>query len=129
MSNRLSLFLNFSELLYDEIINFYLRYFSPYEINLHRTRFICRKQYEEETIRKYADNLRKICYKCDYTLLYLEKELCKQFLCGIRDEEIKCNLSKTPILSFDVMVEKAIEFQKSDSITYNVDQATLMINT
>ncbi|KAI4476667.1 hypothetical protein M0804_013388 [Polistes exclamans] len=103
---------NFSELSYDEIINHYLRYFSSSDdIDLHRKRFLCRNQYEQESIENYADCLRKIYYKCS-DINRLEEELCIQFLNGIRDDKIKAYFKEFPRLSFDHMIVMIIAFQK-----------------
>lgn len=44
----------------------FILFYSYIETVSHRKRFICRKQYEEETITIYADNLWKIYNKCSY---------------------------------------------------------------
>ncbi|KAI4476851.1 hypothetical protein M0804_013295 [Polistes exclamans] len=120
----------FSELSYDEIINHYLRFFAPsYDGNLHRSRFLCRNQYENETIEKYAHNLRKIYNKCDYNILHHEEELLGQFLNGIRDDEMKIYLNNYFYLSFDDAIDKAIEYEKVNDITYYLDKASQMIRT
>ncbi|KAI4476666.1 hypothetical protein M0804_013387 [Polistes exclamans] len=113
---------------YSEIIESYLHYFSPNEMDLHRARFNCRKQYKHETITKYADNLQKIYNKC-YEMYKSdpEDELCAQFIKGINDNVIRTFLSKTSGLSFNETVEKAIKFSKSDTIKYFLDEAHITI--
>ncbi|KAI4474384.1 hypothetical protein M0804_014890 [Polistes exclamans] len=76
-------FVNFSEHPYKDIINFYLRHFSPYEFDLHRARIWCREQYENETTEEYAESLQKIFYKCIPTNDLAER-LFVQFVHGLR---------------------------------------------
>ncbi|KAI4474841.1 hypothetical protein M0804_014646 [Polistes exclamans] len=99
---------NFSELSYDEIIDHYYNYFfRSSEYKLHRIRFKCRYQYEEETILQYADNLRKLCRNCCYKTRF-ESKLCTQFIKGIRDNNIRVDLNKMPSTTFTKIVEEAI---------------------
>ncbi|KAI4476850.1 hypothetical protein M0804_013294 [Polistes exclamans] len=101
---------DFSELLYEEIAYRYLRYFSSSdEQYVHRNRFMCRHQYENETIMKYADNLRKLFYKCWYNVNQ-EEILCEQFLNGIRCDKTKTKLKKHSGLKFTQMVQLASQF-------------------
>ncbi|KAI4476678.1 hypothetical protein M0804_013399 [Polistes exclamans] len=118
-----------SELPYDEIINYYLRYFAPsYENDLHRSRFTCRMQYENETIEKYADSLRKIHNKCN-NASNLEEELCRQFIIGIQDDIVRTYLTKMPRLSYDEMVAFVISLKKeirsARSLTKITDTKTI----
>ncbi|XP_014611738.1 PREDICTED: uncharacterized protein LOC106790962 [Polistes canadensis] len=104
--------INFSELSYDEIINYYLKYFAfADETDLHRKRFLCRKQYELEAIQNYAVRLRKIYARCHYND-YLEIKLCKQFLHGIRERIIKLYFKVHNSLSFVDIVSISIEFTR-----------------
>ncbi|KAI4476660.1 hypothetical protein M0804_013381 [Polistes exclamans] len=120
---------NFSGLSYEEIINYYLRYFDPFnESDLHRKRFECRNQYEKETIKKYADSLRKIYNKVNYTN-NREAELCKQFFNGIRDDEIRADLKHFTGITFNYMVELAIGFANVNEITLYLNPARSMIQT
>lgn len=121
--------LNFNELSYDMIITYYLCYFCPYEVYLHRKRFRHRKQYDRESIKKYADSLKKICNKCLVEKHLEEKLLCKQFLYGTRDHNIKNLFSKATTLSFNEMIERTIKFCKSDLMTYYVNRALVEMNT
>ncbi|KAI4473188.1 hypothetical protein M0804_015447 [Polistes exclamans] len=119
---------NFFELSYEEIIDYYLGFFAlSDELFLHRSRFMCRNQYEKETIKNYADSLRKIFNRCIYKDC-IEKRLCEQFIKGIRDNNIKNYLSDTPKLSFNEMVAKAIEFENANDITHYQNTALSMIN-
>ncbi|KAI4476664.1 hypothetical protein M0804_013385 [Polistes exclamans] len=121
-------FVNFSELSYDEMINYYLRYFdSPGEIYLHRKRFLCRKQYEQESIGKYAARLQKIYNKCEYDDR-LEEKLRKQFIHGIRDNRIKIKFITQYDLLFVDIVLLAIQF-KNFSERYNHNSHLLKIDT
>ncbi|KAI4476844.1 hypothetical protein M0804_013288 [Polistes exclamans] len=119
---------NFSELSYDEIINLYLNLFSLSNLNdLHERRLVCRIRYEQETIEKYAESLRKIYNKCSYTNLS-EKIICEQFIKGIRNDDIKTELMKTPDISFDEMVTFAIQFENSNFINKYINPALTMIH-
>ncbi|KAI4476669.1 hypothetical protein M0804_013390 [Polistes exclamans] len=118
----------FSVLLWEELINYYLLYFAPsFESDLHRGRFISRIQYEQETIQKYANNLRKLYNKCSYTDPS-EEMLCKQFVNGILDDDIRSHLNKTLYLSLDEIVVKAIAFLNDNQITHYLSQALSMMN-
>ncbi|KAI4476662.1 hypothetical protein M0804_013383 [Polistes exclamans] len=98
----------FSELSYDDIIKHYLCYFNFYnKSDLHRQRFICRDQYEKETIAIYANNLQKIYNKCDEKNNF-EEELCEKFIDGMFNKNIRNFLSTMRGLSFDGMVIMAI---------------------
>ncbi|KAI4476847.1 hypothetical protein M0804_013291 [Polistes exclamans] len=117
---------NFSELSYDKTIYYYLRVFSPYNDDLHRNRFICRNQYERETIEKYAVNLWRIYNKCNHTNR-TDKVICEQFLKGIRDNNIKTELKKISSMSFDRMVICAMKSENSYLIKKYINPALKMI--
>ncbi|XP_043485983.1 uncharacterized protein LOC122513619 isoform X1 [Polistes fuscatus] len=123
---KISRNVNFSKLSYDEIIKHYLRFFPPAdETYLHRKRFFCRDQYEEETINNYAYCLQKIHKNCYYKC-YVDERLCDQFTNGILDNDTKKYLNKIPFLSFDETVTKAIEFKQMNDY---LRTALLMMNT
>ncbi|KAI4476846.1 hypothetical protein M0804_013290 [Polistes exclamans] len=119
----------FSELTYDEITNHYLRYYTPfYESDLHKKRFMCRNQYEQEPLQKYANNLRKIYNNCS-AINRTKDTLIERFVNGICDSDIRYHLeNKSPGLSFYEMVEEAIKLEKTNDITYYVNLAFPMIN-
>ncbi|KAI4476723.1 hypothetical protein M0804_013340 [Polistes exclamans] len=116
-----------SDLSYEEIINFYLEHFGT-SYDLHKTRLFCRIQYKHETIENYANSLRKLSEKCIY-ISELNEILREQFLNGIRDNEICTVLNKFPRLSFDEMVEFAIELTKFKKITTYLKPAISMMKT
>ncbi|KAI4473670.1 hypothetical protein M0804_015241 [Polistes exclamans] len=125
---RIFFFVKFSEITYEDIISYYLRYFdSSYKNDLHMKRFMFRNQYEQETIENYANSLRKIYNKCNYAINQ-EKELCERFVNGISNDNIKIHLNKTPGLSFDEMVTKAIEFDEVNDISDYLNSAISMIS-
>ncbi|KAI4476809.1 hypothetical protein M0804_013253 [Polistes exclamans] len=119
--------LNYTEFLYDEIINYYIRYFSLYDVYLHRNRLHHRYQYEQEPLERYVNSLRKIYNKCSYTG-HEEELLCKQFINGIRYNEVRIHLYQNPCLPFDETVAKAIQFAKDNLVTYYLDHAFLYIH-
>ncbi|KAI4476670.1 hypothetical protein M0804_013391 [Polistes exclamans] len=130
-------FIKFPELSYEEIINHYLTYFSSsFENDLHKSRFICRKQYENETIvivtmlivEINADCLQKIYYQCRF-ISRMEEELCEKFINGIRNDDLRNYLIKSPSLLFDETILKAIEFSKSDLISYYLVPALSKISS
>ncbi|KAI4476679.1 hypothetical protein M0804_013400 [Polistes exclamans] len=119
----------FSVLPYEEIINYYILFFSSdCESDLHKNRFQYRYQYEEESIKKYADNLRKLYKNCGYKDNCSDKILCEQFICGIIGDDIRYHLSETLHLSFDKIVKKAITFLKDNQTTYYLNQTLSMMN-
>ncbi|XP_014611739.1 PREDICTED: uncharacterized protein LOC106790963 [Polistes canadensis] len=121
--------INFSELSYDEIINYYLKYFAfADETDLHRKRFLCRKQYELEAIQNYAVRLRKIYARCHYND-YLEGKLSKQFLHGIRDRVIITVFKVQNCLLYVDIVSMAIEFKKLNERNTYKNQNFLLIDT
>ncbi|KAI4476128.1 hypothetical protein M0804_013858 [Polistes exclamans] len=111
--------INFSKLLYDQVIDYYLRHFSPCEVDLHSSRLKVRKQYEKETVRNYADSLIKIYNKC-YFKSDIEDSLCDLFISGLRDKFISNNLGLTLKLPFDKAVAKVIELSKRNLTWYYV---------
>ncbi|KAI4476661.1 hypothetical protein M0804_013382 [Polistes exclamans] len=116
-----------SQLSYDELVTCYLRYFLPLcDTDLHKRRFMCRKQYEHETIQKYAENLRKIYNKCNVTDLS-EKILCKQFLGGIHENNIKTQINVTLCQSFDEIIEKVLAFLKDNETNFYLEKTRCMI--
>lgn len=94
-----------SEFSYEVIINYYYNIFSVFnEFNLHRKRFYCRFQYEEETIEEYTINLRKIYNKC-YKIYKndSEEEQCAQFIKGISENVIRTLLYIKNVPKFCVL--------------------------
>ncbi|KAI4476794.1 hypothetical protein M0804_013238 [Polistes exclamans] len=121
-------FIDFFELSYEEVINNYFFYFTlSTETCLYRSRFVCREQYEKETIKKFADSLRAIYEKCKYSVPK-NKKLCEVFINGILDEKIKIYLKRTPQLLFDEMVAKAIEFENTNEIIHYLNPEIPMIH-
>ncbi|KAI4476812.1 hypothetical protein M0804_013256 [Polistes exclamans] len=118
---------NFSVLPYEETVNHYLRHFLPCEVDLNIKRFMCRNQYENEAIDKYANNLWKLLYKC-YNGNNQDELLLQQFINGIRDDNIRNYLHNLFGLSFKEMVEKAITFSEENKINSYVNKALKMIN-
>ncbi|KAI4476849.1 hypothetical protein M0804_013293 [Polistes exclamans] len=119
---------NFSELTYEQIIDYYLRYFATDdETNLYRNRFICRNQYEEETIENYANRLRKIYNMCGYESNPEERLLCERFINGMLDNDLRNLLKGLSCLSFDEMVQFAVDYPKTDEIHYHLNAARPMI--
>ncbi|KAI4476718.1 hypothetical protein M0804_013335 [Polistes exclamans] len=120
---------NFSELSYEEMINYYLRYFdSSGEIYLHRKRFLCRKQYEQESIENYAERLEKIYDKCEYDDCQRE-ELSIEFLNGLRDSIVKTQFEIQYGFSFSDIVLLAIDFEKLHERDIYKSQNLSMIDT
>ncbi|KAI4476687.1 hypothetical protein M0804_013408 [Polistes exclamans] len=119
---------NFSDLSYDKLVNLYLSIFvSPDELTLHRDRFMSRIQYEHETIENYFNSLKKIIDKCNYgknttDILY------KQFINGLRENDVRTHLKENPSLTYDQLVAEAIKFEKNNLITYYVNRIIFMIN-
>ncbi|KAI4476663.1 hypothetical protein M0804_013384 [Polistes exclamans] len=119
---------NFFELSYEQLTDYYLRYYAlSNESNIHEKRFMCRIQYDNETVQKYADSLKKILNKCKFTD-NPEKKLCEVFFNGIYDDDIRFHLNKSPFISFTDIVAMAIEFEKANDITYYLNSALSMIN-
>ncbi|KAI4476674.1 hypothetical protein M0804_013395 [Polistes exclamans] len=116
-----------SELSYEKIINLYLEHFGPSH-DLHKTRLLCRIQYKHETIETYANSLRKLSIKCSH-ISELNKILREHFLNGIRDDEIRTVLNKFPRLSFDEMIEFAIELAKFKTISTYLKPAVSTLRT
>ncbi|XP_043485365.1 uncharacterized protein LOC122513158 [Polistes fuscatus] len=96
-------YVNFSKISYEQIIEYYFHYFKSPNEDPHRRRFLCRNQYEQESIKNYANSLRKICNKYNFQQP-VEKKLYTKFINGIHDEEIRTNLKKFPCLSFGEIV-------------------------
>ncbi|KAI4476852.1 hypothetical protein M0804_013296 [Polistes exclamans] len=115
------------KLTYEDTIPYYLKYFSPLDVDLHMKRFMCRNQYENETIDKYAKNLLKLSNKCS-NRGNQDELLLKQFINGISDENIRNSLHNLFGLSFKEMVEKAIKFSEENKINSYVNEALKMIN-
>ncbi|KAI4476686.1 hypothetical protein M0804_013407 [Polistes exclamans] len=119
---------NLSELSYDKLVNLYISIFiSSDKVYFHRNRFIARIQYEQENIENYFNNLKRIIDKCKYAenttdILY------KQFISGLRENDIRTHLKENPNLTYDQLVAEANKFEKMNLITYYLDRIILMIN-
>ncbi|KAI4476668.1 hypothetical protein M0804_013389 [Polistes exclamans] len=116
-----------SELSYEKIINLYLEHFDP-SYDLHKTRLLFRIQYKHETIESYANSIRKLSKKCTH-IRELNEILREHFRNGIRDDEIRTVLNNFPRLSFDEMVEFAIELTNIKTITTYLKPTISMFRT
>ncbi|KAI4475956.1 hypothetical protein M0804_013974 [Polistes exclamans] len=91
-------------------IKFLIRYAHTNIARLARDSFKDRMQYEHETIEKYAESLEKLHNECFYVLLTGER-LKRQFVNGLRDEDIRISLKNTKNLTFNKVVKKAVEMR------------------
>ncbi|KAI4475955.1 hypothetical protein M0804_013973 [Polistes exclamans] len=124
-----NLSVDFSKLSYEETLELYHQFFSSNtDTNLHRRRLFDRNQYKNEPIKQYADSLLEKYYKCNYKNIR-KKQLCERFIRGIRNDNIRKYLNKTPELSFNEAVAKAIKFEKDNEITHYQNKAFSMIHT
>ncbi|KAI4476272.1 hypothetical protein M0804_013726 [Polistes exclamans] len=66
-------------------------------------------QFEQETVEKYADSLKRL-YDKYYSMSYRDKKLRVRFINGVRDSGLRKYLKNIHSLSFNDMVTQAIEF-------------------
>lgn len=106
---------NFFKISYQETIQLYFYYFSSqYGAELNRKRFLCRKQYEQETIEKYAKNLLQIYEKCCFTNNNSGRKLLAQLIIGLRNDELRTHLKQFPDMSFNSAVTEVIKFREKN---------------
>ncbi|KAI4476855.1 hypothetical protein M0804_013299 [Polistes exclamans] len=102
--------INYSQLSYEEIIKLYHYLFDNFDNvkDTYRERFLCREQFEQEPIQKYAANLEKIYSKCEY-ITRKDSRIRDRFISGLRDEDIKRKLEQSHQLTFIRVVYVAFE--------------------